>query len=96
VYSREIDGQVLTLSASGWTYDFVFVLYDSETGSMWLPVSINDPGIENGCGCVLWSIAGDFAGQMVPALLSSNTVWNIWFSEHPDTKVLIDPQLMAK
>jgi hypothetical protein len=35
VYSREIDGKTLTLSASGWTYDRLFVLYDYETESIW-------------------------------------------------------------
>lgn len=37
VYSREIDGRVLTLAPSGWTYKRTFVLYDKETGSLWYP-----------------------------------------------------------
>ena len=35
MYSREIDGQVLTLSSSGWTYRNTFVLFDYETETMW-------------------------------------------------------------
>ena len=30
MYSRELDGTVLTLAASGWTYQSTFVLYDRE------------------------------------------------------------------
>ena len=35
IYYREIDGRVLTLSASGWTYRSTFVLFDYETESLW-------------------------------------------------------------
>jgi len=37
VYSREIDGKILTLAPSGWTYKRTFVLYDKETGTLWYP-----------------------------------------------------------
>ena len=37
VYSREIDGQTLTIIPSGWTYESTFVLYDKESGSLWYP-----------------------------------------------------------
>ncbi len=42
VYSREIDGEILTLSASGWTYGRIFVLYDYETESMWFHLQGDD------------------------------------------------------
>ncbi|MFQ5628753.1 MAG: DUF3179 domain-containing (seleno)protein [bacterium] len=35
VYSREISDHTITLSASGWTYNRTFVLYDYETESLW-------------------------------------------------------------
>ena len=35
MYSREIDGEILTLSAGGWTYGRTFVLFDYETESLW-------------------------------------------------------------
>ena len=47
VYSREIQGEVLTLSASGWTYNNTFVLYDYETESLWYHM----PG-ESGLTCI--------------------------------------------
>jgi len=86
VYSRQIDDQVLTLSASGWTYEHSFVLYDYETESMWRPVNVGEAGI--GCGCVMWGIGGQHAGQILPALPSENTLWYLWFAQHPDTKLM--------
>lgn len=86
MYSREIDEQVLTLSASGWTYEFTFVLFDYETETMWLPVDVGEAGI--GCGCALWGIAGQYAGRILPALPSENTDWPEWFSDHPDTRIM--------
>ena len=38
MYSREIDGQILTLDPSGWTYHRTFVLYDYETETLWYPL----------------------------------------------------------
>jgi len=94
VYNREIDGQVLTLAASGWTYEFVFVLYDHETESMWKPVNVGEAGI--GCGCVLWCFAGQYAGRFLPALQSENTIWATWFADHPDTRIMAaDPSLQG-
>jgi len=87
VYSREINGEILTLAASGWTYNFSFVLYDHETETMWLPVNVGDGG-PNSCGCVMWGFAGPFAGRFLHAYPSSNTNWNIWWPEHPDTKIM--------
>ena len=89
MYSREIDGNVLTLAASGWTYNFSFVLYDFETWSMWLPVNV---GIAvPGCGCVMWCIAGEYFGRILPGLPSGNFAWNVWFGEHPGTKLMVPP-----
>jgi len=95
VYSREIDDTVLTLSASGWTFDFTFVLYDYETESMWFPVNIGDPGSDLECGCVLWGIAGEYAGEILPALPSENTFWNEWYADHPLTKIMVTPSKSA-
>jgi len=86
VYSREIDGQVLTFSASGWTYDFLFVLYDYETETIWYPSNIGEAGF--GCSCVLWGVAGQFAGRMILSEQFFNAPWDIWLAGHPDTKIL--------
>lgn len=82
VYRREINGQVLTLAASGWTYNFTFVLYDHETESLWYPL----PGT-SGLTC----INGRFADSVLPELPSFFTRWNHWFDEHRDSQFLIEP-----
>lgn len=79
VYSREIDGEVLTISASGWTYDRLFVLYDYETESVWYQL----PGT-NALTCV----AGHFEGRELPELVSAVDPWNKWRASFPKTKIL--------
>jgi hypothetical protein len=79
VYSREIDGTILTLSASGWTYDFTFVLYDYETESLWYHL----PG-EDGLTC----ISGFYADRKLGEFVSTQTRWRDWVSAHPESKYL--------
>ena len=82
MYSREIDGEILTLSASGWTYRSTFVLYDYETESLWYHL----PG-EDG----LTGIGGTYADRKLTELQSVLTRWNLWKEEFPDSKVLTIP-----
>jgi hypothetical protein len=82
LYSREIDDQILTLSASGWTYNDTFVLYDYETESLWYHLSGQD-----GLTC----ISGVYADRKLPEFNSTRARWNIWRSENPDTKFLKYP-----
>jgi len=79
VYSREIDGRVLTLSASGWTYDYTFVLYDYETESLWYHLPE-----ENGLTC----IAGFYADRKLDELSSTTMRWDEWKKKNPDTGFL--------
>jgi len=79
VYSREIDGQTLTLSASGWTYDFTFVLYDYETESLWYHLDGDD-----GLTC----IGGFYADRKLPELNSVLIRWKQWHEDHLTSKVL--------
>jgi len=79
VYSREIDGQVLTLSATGWTYDWTFVLYDYETESLWY----HRPG-EDGLTC----IGGQYADRKLKEFTSTKTRWHIWKKDYPHSKYL--------
>ncbi|RMG67514.1 MAG: DUF3179 domain-containing protein [Calditrichaeota bacterium] len=81
VYSREIDGQILTLSASGWTYRNTFVLYDKETESLWYHLKGDD-----GLTC----IAGKFADRKLPELNSVLTRWNTWVNSNPESKFLMN------
>jgi hypothetical protein len=79
VYSREINGQILTISASGWTYDRLFVLYDYETESIWYQL----PGTSE-----LTCVAGPYEGQILPELVSAFEPWNRWREVFPQTKIL--------
>jgi hypothetical protein len=79
VYSREIDGKILTISASGWTYDRLFVLYDYETESIWYHL----PGTS-----ALTCVAGHYEGRKLPELVSAFEPWSQWRSAFPKTKIL--------
>ena len=79
MYSREIDGFELTLSASGWTYESTFVLFDYETESLWYHMSG-----ESGLTC----ISGTFADEHLPEFVSTQIRWSEWVADHPDTKLL--------
>jgi len=87
VYSREVDGQTLTLAPSGWTYRRTFVLYDYETETLWYPL----PDTEG-----LTGIAGPLQGRVLPALDSQRTVWEVWQARHPDTGFMNYPGAASK
>lgn len=82
VYSREIDGEILTLSASGWTYRWTFVLFDYETESLWYHLEGED-----GLTC----ISGFYADRKLPELESTFTRWDSWKELNRDTQLLKYP-----
>ena len=77
MYSREIDGQTLTLAPSGWTYKRTFVLYDKETGTLWYPL----PGTSG-----LTGISGPLADRLLPELEYERANWRQWSEKNPQTK----------
>ena len=77
MYSRNLNGKILTLAASGWTYKSTFVLYDKETMSLWYP--------EKGG---LRGISGKHLDQFLPMLKTEYTQWRRWADDHPDSMVL--------
>ena len=79
MYSRVIEGEVLTLSASGWTYRNTFVLFDYETESLWYHL----PG-SRGLTC----ISGFYADKKLEEFESVHTRWDRWLAQHPDTAIL--------
>jgi hypothetical protein len=79
VYSREIDGDTLTLSASGWTYDNTFILYDYETESLWYH-------LPRRAGLVC--IGGFYAHKKLQEYPSFRTRWNEWIQNYPDSEYL--------
>ncbi len=82
MYSRKIEGEVLTISASGWTYNSTFVLYDYETESLWYHL----PGTDG-----LTCISGTHADKTLFEFTSTQTRWNNWFTDNPTSKFLKYP-----
>jgi len=82
VYSRELDGQVLTIAASGWTWNGLFVLQDLETGSLWW-TGIGVAGNDN-----MVCIAGPLQDRQLPRLNYFRGLWRPWFEVHPQTGYL--------
>ncbi len=82
MYNREIDGKVLTLSASGWTYKNTFVLFDYETESLWYHLSGQE-----GLTC----ISGNYADRKLVELNSTSTRWFDWHNSNPQSKFLDYP-----
>lgn len=82
VYSREVDGQILTLSASGWTYLGTFVLYDFETESLWYHL----PGDDG-----LTGISGAYSDRKLAEFASTHTRWSRWVVDHPASGFLKTP-----
>lgn len=77
VYSREIDGAILSLAPSGWTYKRTFVLYDRETGTLWYP----------GKGGLM-GIQGVHFKRWLPHVTSKDTQWSKWVKANPATKLM--------
>ena len=82
MYSREIDGEILTLSASGWTYRDTFVLFDYETESMWYHLDGDD---------ALTCVSGPYADRRLPELESTFTRWSRWKADFLDSRLLKYP-----
>lgn len=82
MYSREIDDQILNLSASGWTYRNTFVLYDFETESLWYHLEGTD-----GLTC----ISGTYRDRKLEEFNSWFIRWNNWRIDHPGSKFLKYP-----
>ncbi len=83
VYNRTLDGQVLTIAASGWVWHRIFVLWDYETGSLWFP-GLSFPGGTDFLLCV----AGPLQGKRLLANWSSRLAWKSWIRVYPDTKIM--------
>lgn len=99
MYSRGIDGEVLTLAVSGWTYGenigrSTFVLVDKETESMWFPAGEQGCALpitplgESGCGLV--GIGGFYTDTVLHGDFLSETTWEEWKKTYPDSKYVTD------
>jgi hypothetical protein len=77
VYSRQIDGQILTLVPSGWTYESTFVLYDKETGTLWYPYRKGLMGIQ-----------GKHFKRWLLKISSQDTRWEKWYKNYPNSRIM--------
>ncbi len=82
MYGRELDGQILTLAATGWTWHDTFVLWDHETGSLWFG-GIGDEGWPS-----LTCVEGPLQGAHLQRHDFRRTLWNRWVMEHPESKLM--------
>ena len=83
MYTRVIQDSVLTLSASGWTYNNVFVLYDNQTESLWYPMTDQEK-----FSTPLVCVSGYFADKKLMELPSQKTNWQAWKAANPNTKFM--------
>ncbi|HET6349873.1 MAG TPA: DUF3179 domain-containing (seleno)protein [Candidatus Krumholzibacteria bacterium] len=81
--TRMLDGDTLTIAASGWVYDNESVLFDHESDSMWYRL---------GSDGALTCIAGAHFGSVLPAVSSSVTLWNTWHAGHPASTFMLRPR----
>ncbi|MBI1914088.1 MAG: DUF3179 domain-containing protein [Planctomycetes bacterium] len=75
MYSRRLDGRTLTFGHEGLLYKDSFVLYDKQTGSLWVHTTGE-------------AIRGPLKGKQLTFLPSRVTTWAKWRSEYPQTLVL--------
>ena len=82
MYGRVLDGQELTLAASGWTWMRTFVLWDHETESLWFA----------GSGAEGWDHLICIGGPLQDAHLLRHdfrrALWRSWVQEHPGSKIM--------
>lgn len=85
MYSRVLDGEILTLAASGWTYLDTFVLYDQETNSLWWG-GAGPSGRPN-----LVCVGGEFQDRLLPRHPQfSRTIWRSWVETWPGSLFMVD------
>ncbi len=82
MYGRTLDGQTLTLAASGWTWHSTFVLWDHETDSLWFGGS-GDEGWDD-----LVCIGGPLQGSRLERVDYHRTYWRHWHQVHPESKIM--------
>jgi hypothetical protein len=82
VYGRTLDGETLTLAASGWTWQNTFVLWDHETESIWF----------GGAGQLGWDhlvcVEGPLQDRRLSIIPHQRTFWRTWYRAEPETKIM--------
>ncbi len=79
VHDRRLDDQDFTLRVSGKVRDGNLVMYDEQTGTLWLQktgVALEGP------------LAGKRLRELPPWQYKAGIRWDEWRAKHPDAKVL--------
>ncbi len=79
MYARDVGGKTLTFGVSGKLIRNSLVMFDRETGTLWSHLTGE-------------ALQGPMVGQHLQQVLSEQTTWGHWRSEHPGTLMLaVDP-----
>ncbi len=79
MYARDVSGKTLTFGVSGKLIRNSLVMYDRETGTLWSHLTGE-------------ALQGRLAGQHLDQVLSEQTTWGRWRTEHRRTWMLeVDP-----
>lgn len=76
MYGRKVGNRTLSFGHEGVLYRRSFVMYDKETGSLWVHVTGE-------------AIKGKLKGKRLDFVPSEVVTWKTWKLEHPDSKVLL-------
>ncbi len=82
MYSRNYEGMILTIAASGWTWHDKFILQDYETGSLWW----TGLGLEG--KDLMLCLSGPLQNVALPRVESFRGLWRPWVEAYPETKLL--------
>jgi hypothetical protein len=77
-FEARVDGKRLRFGVSGLLYNHNFLLYDRETGSLWVQFTGE-------------AISGPLAGRKLAPLRIRQERYATWLSRHPGTRVLERP-----
>ena len=75
VFSREVDGQILTFGNTSALYQSDLVMYDHQTGSYWFQVAGE-------------AVVGTLTGSRLEPLPSATMPWGEWKALHPGTLLI--------
>lgn len=75
VFSREVDGEILTFGNTSALYQSDLVMYDHQTGSYWFQVAGE-------------AVVGTMTGSHLEPLPSATMPWGQWKALHPNTLLL--------
>ena len=82
MYSRNLNGQIMTMAASGWTWHDKFVMQDLETGSLWW----TGVGLEG--NDTMLCLSGPRQNNRTEKIESYRGSWHGWVAGHPHSKYL--------